>query len=150
MLPVVRGSVKTRLHVLVPASTTLHGLAAAVDELLEPHRKHDGESDRNRRFDYLCRFDSTLNCRETNAELPRDMYADYAGYISRADRLRSDVSAGAVVTPDGHWHDSCDFGFRMTSDGESNADALEEWSKHYRQLMRDHFDCWVLETWAHS
>ncbi|WP_141631582.1 hypothetical protein [Rhodopirellula baltica] len=134
------------------ASTTLHGVPDAVNELLEPHRlKHDDvERHPEWRFDYLCRFDSTLNCAETDAELPRDMHTDYAGCLSRADRLRPDVSAGALVTPDGHWHDSFDFGFRMMNDDEANAAANEKWDKHYWQLMREHSGCWVLETWAHS
>lgn len=143
---------KTLLHVLVPGSKTLHGVWDAVDDLLERHRlKHDDvERYPHWRFDYLCRFEATLNCCETNAELPREMYTDYAGYVSRADRLRPDVSAGAVVTPDGEWHDSFDFGFRMKNDDATNAAALEAWNKHYWQLMRDHADCWVMETWVHS
>lgn len=143
---------KTQLHVLVPGSITLLGIGDAVNKLLEPHRlKHDDiERNPDWRFDYLCRFDSTLNCAETNSELPRDMFTDYAGYVSRADRLRPDVSAGALVTPDGHWHDSSDVGFRLMNNAETNAAAIEKWDKRYWQLMREHSDCWVVETWAHS
>ena len=142
---------KTHLYVLVPTSTTLHGVEDAMQALLAPHRlKHDDTIQPNWRFDYLCRFDATLNCPETDAELPREMYHDYAGYISRVDRLREDVSVGAVVTPDGEWHDIGDFGYRIINTPKSNAAATEKWDRHFRELMKHNSECWVIEAWAHS
>ena len=142
---------KTPLHILLPASTTLHGLQDAMNALLEPHRlKHDDTIQPNWKFDYLCLFDATLNCSETDAELPPELHSDFAGYISKVARLRSDVLAGAVLTPDGRWHDEFDFGTSFRNDAATNAVAMEKWTQHYWQLMRDHSDCWVIETWAHS
>jgi len=142
---------KTQLHILVPTSTTLHGIADAIETLLAPHRlNHDDTIQPNWRFDYLCLFDATLNCSETDAELPHELRHDLAGYISRVDRLRPDASAGALVTPDGAWHDCHDFGFRMMNDAASNDTAIKKWNNYYWQLVRDNPDCWVVETWAHS
>ncbi|WP_442505696.1 hypothetical protein SH528x_004496 [Novipirellula sp. SH528] len=104
----------------------------------------------NWRFDYLCLFDSTLNCAETDLELRESIHNDYAGYVSRVHRLDPCASAGAVVTPDGQWHDLSDFGYRLMNDADSNAEPLERWHEHYWKLMRDNPDCWVIETWAHS
>ena len=75
---------------------------------------------------------------------------DNAGYVSRVDRLRDDVSASAVVTPDGEWHDIHDFGYRMMNDTDANADAQERWNKHFRRLLEEHPNCWAIERWAHS
>jgi len=142
---------KTQLHILVPTSTTLHGISDAVEALLAVHRlKDDDTIQPNWHFDYLCLFDATLNCIETDAELPHELHPDLAGYISRVDRLRPDASAGALVTPDGTWHDCNDFGFRMMNDDAANDAAIKQWTNYYWQLMRDNPDCWVVETWAHS
>ncbi|WP_417387133.1 hypothetical protein [Gimesia sp.] len=145
---------KTHLHVLVPASTTLSGIVDAMNALLAPHRlKDDDTIQPNWRFDYLCLFDATLCCEETDAELPAEMH-DYRGYVSRVDRLRNDisndVSVGAVVTPDGVWHDIDDFGHRMMNPAELNEAALKKWSRYYWKLLEDNPDCWVIETWTHS
>ncbi|QDT94830.1 hypothetical protein [Gimesia aquarii] len=141
---------KTHLHVLVPTSTTLLGIVDAMEAILAPYRlKHDDTSQPNWQFDYLCLFEATLRCDETDAELPSEMH-HYAGYISRVDRLRADVSAAAIVTPDGVWHDIHDFGYSMMNAAESNAAAQKKWSSYYRQLLENNPDCWVIETWAHS
>jgi hypothetical protein len=131
-------------------STTLLGIQDAMEALLAPHRlKNEDTIQPNWRFDYLCLFDATLNCAETDAQLPIEMH-DYVGYISRVDRLRADVSAGAVVTPDGDWHDIHDFGYRMMNDVVSNDGAQQKWDTCYRNLLQRNPHCWVVETWAHS
>ncbi|MEM8667715.1 MAG: hypothetical protein AAGG48_09385 [Planctomycetota bacterium] len=138
---------KTHLHILVPTSTTLFGIQDAMEALLAPHRlRHDDSIQPNWRFDYLCLFDASA---ETDAELPREMF-DYAGYISRVERLRADVSAGAMITPDGVWHDVHDFGYRIMNVLESNSVPQQKWGRHYRQLLKHNPDCWIIETWAHS
>ncbi len=115
---------KTQLHVLVPASTNPLQLQDAVQTLPALHRQaHNDTIQPNWRSDYLCLFDPTLNCAETDAELPYEIRDDFASYISRVHRLRLDAIAGAVVTPDGRWHDMHDFGYRMMNDAESNAAA---------------------------
>jgi hypothetical protein len=143
---------KTLLYVLVPASTDAIALQDAFDSLLNPHRLDQSldEIQADRKFDYLCLLDPTLNCTETEAELPREVRDMYHGTISKVSRLRADECADALVTPDGIWHDIFDFGWRILGNQAANDDASRKWHAHFSQLLRANIDCWVIETWAHS
>lgn len=140
---------KTHLFVLIQQTWSPGGIAEAVDNLLAPHRQRfDG--DKNGRYDYLCQFDSTLNCEITNAEIPFDARRSFIGYISRVDRLDSNVCPGAVITPDGKWHDIGDFGYRMTNNLGTNKIPIEKWRQYFWAVCHENPNCWVVETWAHS
>lgn len=142
---------KTLLYVFVPESTEPLMLNDAVDTLLEPHRLKDEDNIQDDwRFDYLCRFEPTLNCSETDAELPREIHDAYAGYVSRLSRIKRDSLPGAVITPNGQWHDLYDFGFRMLNDERSNTIAKQKWQHRFWELVKQSPDCWVIETWVHS
>lgn len=124
----------------------------AMRAVMEPYHLDQtlDEIQPNWKWDYLCRFEPTLNCQETNLELPLDLQADLTGHVSKAYRLPSNAIPGAVLTPDGVWHDQFDFGWRLMNDSDSNADADREWRNYFRGVINRHGDCWVLETWAHS
>jgi hypothetical protein len=141
---------KTRVHVLVPLTTPADALSDHVDRLLAPHRMNDDDPTSGGRFDYLCQLDATLNCTQTEYVLPHSVRRAFAGRISNTSRLSDDASAGALVTPDGNWHDISDFGWRMMADADSNAEAERQWDSRYRNLVAEHQDCWVVETYAHS
>lgn len=144
----------TILHVLIPETVDSPQLQDVVHAILEPHRlKHDDTIQPDWKFDYLCLPEPTLNCAATEAELPVELQTEYAGRISKAHRLRSDVSAGAIVTPSGKWHDLFDFGYRCTTDRQyiaSNGTALREWKSLYHRILHEFPDSWVIELDAHS
>ncbi|MFN0019379.1 MAG: hypothetical protein ACKVP0_14030 [Pirellulaceae bacterium] len=143
---------KTHVFVLLPASISALELEDAFYNLLKPHHldQSGDESQPDWKYDYLCLFDATLNCEQTEGELPEEVRDLYHGTISKAARLRPDATAGALVTPEGVWHDIWSFGWRASGNPEANKSAMEKWNEHCSKLLRENADCWVLETWAHS
>ncbi len=143
---------KTLLYVLMPVSTNPVDLQDEFFALLNPYRLNSSrdEFQPNSKFDYLCSFEPTLNCSETENELPYELRSTYDGTISKVFRLRAETNCSAMVTPDGIWHDIFDFGWRMMADQESNELATCKWRDHVKELMNKNPDCWVIETWAHS
>ena len=143
---------KTLLYVLLPASTDAFDLEDAFYALLKPYHldQSSDEIQPDWKYDYLCLFDPTLNCPETEAELPCEVGSLYRGTISKVSRLRTDARASALVTPDGTWHDVSDFGWTLLGDPAVNEVAIQEWQSYYSKRLQENFDCWVIETWAHS
>lgn len=120
-----------------------------MENLLTPHRqKYDGDPDG--KYDYLCQFDATLNCAETNSELPFDARRIFSGYITTVERLSLENQCGAIITPDGQWHDIFFFGYALMDDEEAKDIATVKWRRHLRSLLLENPNCWVVETWAHS
>lgn len=141
---------KTRIHVLVPLTTPADALSDHVNRLLASHRISDDDPTSSGRFDYLCQLEATLNCTQTEYVLPHSVRRSFAGRISTTARLSDDATAGAVVTPDGDWHDISDCGWRMMADADSNAEAERQWHRRYRNLIAEYPDCWVVELHAHT
>jgi hypothetical protein len=56
---------------------------------------------------------------------------------------------GAIVTPDGEWHDSGDCGFRMTDRPDQRSQALERWEQHASNLLSEQVGI-VVALDAHS
>jgi len=143
---------KTQLFVLVPDDVPLSGIAEFIRRLLAPHRFDPDEPDSRGRYDYLVGpLGRSFNDPDAESRLPPDLRRAYAGNICERANLPSHIVPGALVTPDGAWHDLGDFGWRMSHEPcVANRTAFEKWKQRYRDLVETHPNCWVVETWAHS
>jgi hypothetical protein len=64
--------------------------------------------------------------------------------------LPADFIPGAVVTPDGKWHDLADFGWRLiSSDSKSNIDAEMRWANEVKKIFAEHKECIAVEFDTH-
>ena len=141
---------KTRVFVLVPYNADVNSLLEVADRCLETHRQHSS-SLRSGRFDYLCGDDGCFDDAIAEGRLPAQMKRALRGHICGIERLPDEVIPGALVTPDGRWHDLNDFGYR-TADEKSteNRTAIDAWTARYRELLAENPYCWVLQYLAHS
>jgi hypothetical protein len=74
-----------------------------------------------------------------------------SGNICDACRLPSNAVPGALVTPEGAWHELGDFGWSMVDEPcEANDIAMREWAARFHELISGHEHCWVVEAWVHS
>ena len=142
---------KTQVFVLVPRTVTPDTIDEYVRRLLEPHRCDPDERRGAGRFDYLVgAMTQSFDDPAAEARLPPDLRDAYAGNVCDRANL-PDLVPGALVTPDGAWHDLADFGWRMADgDNASNRAAFDRWSKRYHDLIAAHDAGWVVEVWAHS
>jgi hypothetical protein len=143
---------KTLVFVLVPDDVPADDISEHCRRLLHPHRIDEDDPDHHGRFDYLVGApDDCFNDTATESRLPAPLRQEYAGNICEVSRLPKDAACGALVTPDGQWHDLSDFGWRMVREpGEENRAAIAAWQRHYRSLVEAHPNCWVIAIGAHS
>jgi hypothetical protein len=147
----------TQVFVLVPYDVAPADVLAFVDLALEPHRSDPDAPGRvHRRFDHLS-GGSRRSFADPVAEgrLPSKMRGTLAGHICELAHLPPCVVPGALVTPDGAWHDLADFGWVMVPDDSiiaavANRAAWDRWANRYRELLATNADCWVVEVFAKS
>jgi len=120
--------------------------------LLAKHRFDPDVPESRGRYDYL--VGAPVDCFHdpaTEGQLPADVRRSYAGRICDRVSLPIDLVPGALVTPDGTWHDLADFGWKMMREpSRENQAAQARWESRYRELIALHPHCWVVEVWAHS
>lgn len=135
--------------VLLPAGAG--DLWRASSELLERHRLDWDDVGRPSRLDYWTVGGGALADEITAVELGVVDNPDLARNVCFVSRLRVDFVPGAVVTPDGRWHDLADHGWRLR-DGDSRANraAQARWAAHVRELLAAHAGCVAVEFDTHS
>lgn len=138
-----------RTFVLVPPDTP--DLRSASAALLRPHRLDEDAPERPWRLDYWTVGDGEIGDAETAAALGIAADPDLAANVCRVSRLPPDVVPGAVVTPDGVWHDLADHGHRPF-DGASRANrrAMDAWRVAVQALLAAHPDHLVLAVDTHA
>jgi hypothetical protein len=142
--------VKTQVFVLVPYDVSPEDIGDYVQLLLESHRFVPGES--TGRYDYLVGpLGTSLKDPVAEGRLPPKIRRSYAGNICERANLPADAVPGALVTPDGKWHDLKDFGWQLIQDpSDENTAARGQWRERYHELIAGHLECWVVEIYAHS
>lgn len=143
---------KTHVFVLVPYDMPPAEIGDLERLRLEKHRVDPDEPGNRGRYDYLVgALKKSFSDPVAEGRLPPKIRRAYSGNICDHANLPSDVIPGALVTPDGEWYDTSDFGWRMTKEpSEENRAAHAQWEQRYRELIDAHPDCWVIEVWAHS
>lgn len=132
--------------VLLPP--TAADLWQAGSDLLRPHR--DG-GDRPSRLDHWTVGGGAIADDTSAAALGVGVDPDLARNVCFVARLRPDFVPGAVVTPDGGWHDLADLGWRfLPGDNPANRAAWDGWVDRVRQLLVDHPSCVAVEFDTHS
>jgi hypothetical protein len=144
--------VKTQVFVLVPYDTPPAEIGEYVRLVLDPHRFDPGEPAGRGRFDFLVgALAKSLNDPIAAGRLPPKVRREYSGNICERSNLPPEIVPGALVTPDGVWHDLSDFGWSMVDEpSERNRAARAQWVTRYQELIAVHENCWVVEVWAHS
>jgi hypothetical protein len=142
---------KTRVLVLVPFSVGPSALLAAADELMERHRMDESRSAGGGRFDYLVGADGCFDDPIAEGRLPARVRRTLHRQVCEVERLPAGLVPGALVTPDGSWHDLADYGWRMVDEpSAANEEALARWRARSRELVAENPHCWVVEFSAHS
>lgn len=152
-MPSLAEPMKTTVFILIPYSVGPAGVTRFADEVLGRYCAHADHPVTSGRYDYLVGVGDKglLNDPTTERRLPLAIRRMVTGRICEVEHLPSEAVPGAVITPDGAWHDLSDFGWRLI-DGRStsNLEAEARWAARYRELLARHPHCWVLETRAHS
>jgi hypothetical protein len=135
--------------VLLPRETP--NLWQAGSDLLKLHRVDWDDVDRPSRLDYWTVGGESIADEESAAALGVASDSDLARNVCIVSRLRPDFVPGAVVTPDGRWHDLADHGWRFI-DGDTPANRAAEvgWSAQARELFAAHASCVAVEFDTHS
>jgi hypothetical protein len=142
---------KTQVLVLVPFSVGPSALLTEAGELMERHRMDQNRSAGGGRFDYLVGAAGCFDDPIAEGRLPARVRRTLRRQVCEVERLPPNLVPGALVTPDGNWHDMADDGWRMVDEpSTSNQDAFTRWRARYRKLVADNPHCWVVEFWAHS
>src|SRR5262249_54248158 len=142
---------KTHVFVLVPYAVGPSAILEFAEGLLARHRMDGDDRSRGGRFDYLVGFDGYFSDTVAEGRLPAKVLRVLHRHICEMQHLPDDLVPGALVTPDGIWHDLEDHGWRMVDQGKtSNLEAQARWSGRYRELIAEHPHCWVVEYWARS
>jgi hypothetical protein len=142
---------KTQVFVLVPLSVPPSALLGAADRMVERNRM--GESGRlgEGRFDYLVGAGGCFDDPVAEGRLPGPAKRSLRRCVTEVERLPADLVPGAVVTPDGRWHDLADEGWHMLEEpSAANEEALARWRARCRKLLAENPYCWVVEFNAHS
>lgn len=113
---------KTLVFVLVPYTVPPAALLEFAEALLAPHQMRDDDRTTGR-YDYLAGSPGSFDDRVAEGILPERMKRAAHGRITTTAQLRDDSIPGAVVTPDGVWHDRDDRD-RRSAIGRSVGDAL--------------------------
>ena len=130
---------KKQIFVIVPYYVPPTKIDELVEALLKRHRIDDDNQiiPQHGRYDYLVgSLSKSLNDPLTEGRLPPRVRRTFSGNICDSTNLSADIIPAVLVTPDGEWHDSADFG--------------PAWEAHYRELIEAQSECWVVEVWAHS
>lgn len=141
------------VYVLVPSDVPPNEISAFVDKRLAQHRRDVDGSISHGRFDYLVGSlsEQPLDDAVTLGPLPPREKRALAGRMCEISRLPAERVPGAVVTPDGIWHDLRDQGWRfMTEETTENREAFVRWTAQYQNLIAAHPWHLVVEAWAHS
>lgn len=143
---------KTKVLVLIPATVSPEEIGDFILRQLTPYRLDEDAPSPQARFDYLVGpLEDSFADADTENRLPESIRRDYAGNICEMGRLPVKVNAGALVTPDGAWHDLSDFGWRMSREpGPANQQAFSRWEAKLRELLQAHSHGWVVAVWAHG
>jgi len=144
--------VKTQVFVLVPYDVPVAEIGEFERLLLEKHRIAPDDPGSRGRYDYLVGpLKKSFSDPVAEGRLPSTVRRSYSGNVCECENLRADLIPGALVTPDGEWHDLGDFGWKMINEPSvENRSAYAHWVEQYRELIAAHTDCWVVEVWAHS
>lgn len=121
---------KTLVFVLVPYTVPPAALLEFAEALLAPHQMRDDDRTTGR-YDYLAGSPGSFDDRVAEGILPERMKRATHGRITTTAQLRDDSIPGAVVTPDGVWHDRDDRDRR----------SAEAWETHYHTLIAAHPLC---------
>src|SRR5262245_34116693 len=102
---------------------------ASAQALLRPHLIEDdnGVFNKNGHLDYWTTGDESIRDAETAASLgiTADDYLD--GNVCFVSRLAGRDFPSCIVTPDGKWEDSFDFGWKLRNPDAENEKALKAW-----------------------
>ena len=119
-------------------------LDAAIDALLRPHQP-------SRRYDYWTIGDGNITDPETSAALGLTGDEEFGPNVCFVSRLGGRVTPGAIVTPDGAWHDLVDFGWKFRErDTPAGQEAYARWCAHAAEVLAAHEDCVAVEIDTHS
>ena len=142
---------KTQVFVLVPLSVAPSALLGAADRLIELHRVGASGRAGGGRFDYLVGTGGCFDDPIAEGRLPGPAKRALHRHVCEVERLSGDIVPGAIVTPDGRWHDLADEGWRMLDEpSAANEEALARWQVRCRKLLAENPYCWVVELKAHS
>jgi hypothetical protein len=142
---------KTQVFVLVPLSVGPSALLDAADQFIERHRFVEGAPSGAGRFDYLAGAAGCFDDPVVEGRLPAAAKRALRRCVSEVERLPAGLVPGALVTPDGRWHDMADDGWRLLNEPDaSNEQALARWRVRYGTLLAENPFCWVVEFSAHS
>jgi hypothetical protein len=141
---------KTQVFVLIPFSVGTSALLIEVDNVMKRHRR-DVNGSAGGRFDYLVGSDGCFNDPVAEGRLPAMVRQTLHRHLCEVERLPTEFVPGALVTPDGCWHDLTDDGWRMIDEpSPTNEAAFARWRTRYSNLIAANPYCWVVELWAHS
>jgi len=143
---------KTKVFVLVPHAVPPDQISSYLDRQLQQHRLIEEATTSGGRFDYLVGpLETCFDDKVTEGRLPQKIGRAFQGNICEISRLQPNQRSGAIVTPDGNWHDLRDFGWKTTMEpSPENQEAESRWDLRARELLSLHPDCWVVAIWAHS
>jgi hypothetical protein len=144
---------KTMVYVIVPPEVASDEISKWVDKTLSPHKVTTNGIMLKGRYDYLVGTSSEVPLDDpiTLGRLPNREKRALAGQICAIARLPSERIPGALITPDGIWHDQRDFGWRFVDEGTpAFQHVVANWTARYRELIEQHPFCLVVEVWAHS
>jgi len=126
-------------------------LHAAATALLRPHRLNEDAPDASWHLDYWTTGGDNIADPETAAALGVADDEDLAPNVCFVSRLAGRVIPGALVTPDGAWHDLQDFGWRLAPvETPANKAAWERWAARVEELLAAHAGCVAVEFDTHS
>ena len=142
---------KTQVFVLVPLSVSPSALPNAADRLIERRRMGVSADLGESRFNYLVGARGCFDDPVAEGRLPWPAKRALHRRVSEVERLPAGLVPGAVVTPEGHWHDLAEEGWRMLDEpSAANGEALARWQARYRKSLAENPNCWVVEFKSHS
>lgn len=143
---------KTKVLILTPTTVQPERISIYIQGQLAPYRRVADSPSPNERFDYLVGpLEDSFADAVTESRLPESVRQEFAGNICEVARLPDKVTAGALITPDGVWHDLADCGWKMNREpSRANQQALSQWEATEREYLQAHSKGWVVAIWAHS
>ena len=134
--------------VLLPPDTL--DLWKAGEDLLLPYRMIDDERTSATHLDYWCVGGGNIHDEPTAAKLGVTADPDLSSNVCFVSRLRWDFIPGAIVTPDGKWHDLSDYDWKLLKkDSQDNRDAEIFWANEVGKIFSAHKECIAVEFDTH-
>jgi hypothetical protein len=134
--------------VLLPPDTV--NLWQAGEKLLRPFQMIDDERKPDTRLDYWTVGGGNIRDELSAVQLAVAANRDLASNVCFVSRLPVDFIPGAIVTPDGKWHDLSDFGWKLIKgDSQDNRDTKIFWANEVGMLFAAHKDCIAVEFDTH-